>query len=350
VKEHRVDIGTLARRLQNASSNMVLGQVSDGGLRYTARAVGAFSSVESIGELPVDGRGLLLRDIAEITYEEPPIAYGRHLDRKYAVALTVYKESTANTVETANAVMRVINEDIAADPLLQGIRLFMWENQAQMITDGIDGLKTSGLVGGLLAVLVLYLFLRRLDSTSIVSLSIPFSVLAACAVLYFMGKNLNILSMMGLMLGVGMLVDNAIVVLESIDRTHRDERDTQRAALHGASRVAMAVTASTATSLIVFRAHRLVGRGGDRHLAVPHLLAVLGAHPHPSRIRPLPQGEAHAAGGVGYVARGALRPPAGLDASPTEGGRRDGARRADLRLRPVHARHHRNRHVLGQQE
>src|SRR5688572_17344865 len=252
VKAHNVDIGALVERLRTASGNVVLGRVDQGGLRYTARAVGSFKSVEAIGDLPVDTRGLRLKDIAIITYEEPPIRYGRHLDHKPAIALNVYKESTANSVEVATEAMRVIREDIAADPLLQGIEIFTWDDQAQMITDGIDGLRIAGLIGGLLAVAVLFFFLRRFDSTFIVSLAIPFSVIATSGVLYFMGKTLNILSMMGLMLGVGMLVDNAIVVLESIDRTHRTERDTKKAARIGAGRVAMAVIASTCTSVIVF--------------------------------------------------------------------------------------------------
>jgi hydrophobic/amphiphilic exporter-1 (mainly G- bacteria), HAE1 family len=252
IKEHRVDVGALIQRLQASSANLVLGQIQDGGLRYTARALGAFQSVEQIAELPIDERGLRLGDIAEITYEEPPIGYGRHLDGKYAVAINVFKESTANTVEVVHAVNKVIHEDIGSDPLLKGIKLFVWDDQAEQITSGINGLTSSGMVGGLLALLVLYFFLRRLDSTIIVSLSIPFSVIAACGVLYFLGKTLNILSMMGLMLGVGMLVDNAIVVLESIDRRHREERDTKKAALEGAGHVAMAVLASTCTTLIVF--------------------------------------------------------------------------------------------------
>lgn len=252
IKTHGVEIGDLLQRLQGASANLVLGQIEDGGLRYTARALGAFQSVEQISTLPINDQGLRLADIAEITYEEPPIGYGRHLDGKYAVAVTVFKESTANTVEVVHAVMDVIQNDIGKDPLLKGIKLFVWDDQAKQITSGINGLTSSGAIGALLAVLVLYFFLRRFDSTFIVSLSIPFSVVAACGVLYFMGKTLNILSMMGLMLAVGMLVDNAIVVLESIDRRHRDEPDPKKAAFLGASQVAMAVVASTATSLIVF--------------------------------------------------------------------------------------------------
>ena len=252
VKAHNVDIGDLIRRMQGASSNLVLGQVNDRGMRYTVRAVGTFRSVDEFKNVPINDRGLRLGDIADIRYEEPPIDFGRHLDGRYAVALNVFKESTANTVEVVRAAMKVINEDIARDPLLQGIKVFTWNDQAEQITNGVNGLTSSGFVGGLLAILILYFFLRRLASTSIVALSIPFSVIAACGVMYFTGKTLNILSMMGLMLGVGMLVDNAIVVLEAIDRRQRDEPDTKKAALEGASSVAMAVTASTLTTLIVF--------------------------------------------------------------------------------------------------
>jgi len=252
IQEHDVDVGRLIERLRGATSHLVLGQIDDAGLRYSARALGAFESVEAIGDFPVDERGLRLSDIAEITFQEPPIRFGRHLNREYAVALEVYKESTANTVDVVTSVMRVIEEDINRDPLLQGVELFVWEDQAEQIVNGIDGLRRAGTIGALLAVLSLYFFLRRLDATVIVSLSIPFSVIAACCVMYFLGMSLNLLSMMGLMLAMGMLVDNAIVVLESIDRRHRDEPDTRRASLDGARQVTMAVTASTATTLIVF--------------------------------------------------------------------------------------------------
>jgi HAE1 family hydrophobic/amphiphilic exporter-1 len=252
VKQHRVDVGRLAGLLDGISANTVLGQATEGGLRFTVRSLGTFSSVEALGELVVDERGLKLSDIAEINYEEPPIAYGRHLDGHDAVALMVYKESTANTVEVVRAVNRVMAEEIDNDPLLEGINLFVWEDQAEQITAGIDGLRKAGLIGALLATLSLYFFLRRFDSTVIVALSIPFSLVATCGVMFFAGGSLNVLSMMGLMLAVGMLVDNAIVVLESVDRRLRDQPDRRRAALEGAGQVVMAVTASTATTLIVF--------------------------------------------------------------------------------------------------
>jgi HAE1 family hydrophobic/amphiphilic exporter-1 len=252
IKAHNVDVGALIQDLQGASSNLVLGQIEDGGLRFSARSLGEFKTVQEIGELQINTQGLRLIDIAELSYEEPPYRHGRHLDLKFAIALNVYKESTANTVDVVRRVMSVMESDINSDPLLQGITLFVWENQADEITGGLNGLLRAGVIGALLAVLSLYFFLRRLDSTTIVALSIPFSIIAACCVLFFMGKSLNILSMMGLMLAVGMLVDNAVVVLESIDRTHRVEKDRKKAALVGARQVAVAVSASTLTTLIVF--------------------------------------------------------------------------------------------------
>ena len=252
IKAHNVDVGQLLETLRRSAENLVLGEVREGGLRYTARALGGFASVDELRDLVIDPRGLKLSDVAEVTYEEPPLDYGRRLDGKDAVALTIFKESTANTVETAQAVMRVIEEDIGSDPLLQGVSVFVFDDQAEEILNSLNGLTRSGMIGALLAVVVLYFFLRRLGSTLIVSLSIPFSIIAACGVLFFLGKSLNILSMMGLMLGVGMLVDNAIVVLESIDRRQRGEPDPEKAALGGAAQVALAVTASTATSVIVF--------------------------------------------------------------------------------------------------
>ncbi len=252
VKKHNVDVGALIAQLRGASSNLVLGQIEDGGLRFSARALGEFTSVEEIGNLIINDRGLKVRDIAELSYEEPPYPHGRHLDRQFAVALEVFKESTGNTVDVVRSVMSVIQNDINNDPLLQGVSLFVFEDQEEEISGGLHGLLKAGNIGALLAIFSLYFFLRRFDSTLIVSMSIPFSIIAACGLMYFMGKSLNVLSMMGLMLAVGMLVDNAVVVLESIDRVHRTEPDRKKAARIGADQVAVAVSASTLTTLIVF--------------------------------------------------------------------------------------------------
>ncbi len=252
ITEHGIEVSDLVRRLQSASVEMVLGQVDQAQSRYSVRGLGSFDSLEELGAISVGVGGLRLEDIAELSYQEPPIGYGRHLGREQAIGLSVYKESTANTVEVVDAVMATIEQDIDADPRLQGIELFVWENQADEIRAGVEGLRRAGLIGSLMAIVCLYAFLRRMSSTLIVALSIPFSVIATCGVLFFLGKSLNLLSMMGLMLGVGMLVDNAIVMLEAIERRQLDEPDPRKATLQGARSVTVAVVAATATSLIVF--------------------------------------------------------------------------------------------------
>lgn len=252
LRAHRLDLETLVRRLQSANLSLALGPVEDGGRRLAARATGAITTLDEVRALAVNAAGLKLADVAEIRYEEPPVEFGRRLNLAPAIALEVFKESTANTVEVAEAVMRTIKEDIGADPLLQGVNVFVWEDQAREIRSGLEGLTGSGIEGALLAVGVLYFFLRRWDSTLVVSAAIPVSLLMTTGVMYFAGANLNVLSMMGLMLGVGMLVDNAIVVLESIDRRQRAGDAPAEAALRGAREVSMAVVCSTLTSVIVF--------------------------------------------------------------------------------------------------
>ncbi|HSF20360.1 MAG TPA: efflux RND transporter permease subunit [Vicinamibacteria bacterium] len=252
IAEHRVDLGELARKLMGANRNVSLGKLDGEGRVIHVRSFGAFADLEEIERFPVNDRGLLLSDIADITHREPPIGIGRHLDGRYAVALSVYKEATANTVETARRVTKLIEGSIAGDPTLRGISLFVFDDQAAEITKGLRGLMTEGLLGGALAMVVLFLFLRRIDTTIIVGLAIPMSIISTAVGLYFLDKTLNVLSMMGLMLGVGLLVDDAIVVLESIFREHLGGADAKTAAVSGARKVWGAVFASTVTTAIVF--------------------------------------------------------------------------------------------------
>ena len=249
---HRVDLGEVTERVSGMNRNVSLGRIRTDGVVTPVRGFGALSAIDEIGGLPLNDRGLTVADIAEVTYQEPPIPFGRHLDDETAIGLTVYKSAEANTVEVATAVTELIEAEIAADPALSGINLFVWEDQAEEITSGLSGIRTEGLLGALLAVLVLFLFLRRVDTTSIVSLTIPMSIIATAIVLYFAGRSLNVLSMMGMMLGIGLLVDDAIVVLESVVREHGRGIPAKVAAISGAQAVSGAVIASTVTTAVVF--------------------------------------------------------------------------------------------------
>ena len=249
---HRMDLGEIADRVSNMNRNVSLGRIRADGEVTPVRGFGALTAIDEIGSLPLNDRGLRVADVAEVTYREPPIPYGRHLNDEAAIGLTVFKGAEANTVEVATAVTELIEAEIAADPALRGINLFVWEDQAEEITSGLAGIRTEGLLGAILAVLVLFLFLRRVDTTSIVSLTIPMSLIATAIVLYFAGRSLNVLSMMGMMLGIGLLVDDAIVVLESIVREHSRGIPARPAAISGARAVSGAVIASTITTAVVF--------------------------------------------------------------------------------------------------
>ena len=190
---------------------------------------------------------------------EPELDYGRHLDRGRAIGLNVVKESGANTVAVAKRAQAVLR-DLERDPMLRGIRVITFTDQAEQIENSLAGLLQAGIVGAILATLLLFFFLRRLSTTLVVAGAIPLSLLAAAAVLYFGGRTLNILSMMGLMLATGMLVDNAVVVLESIHRHRGAGASRMRAALSGSREVLPAVISSTATSIIVFLPLVLGGR------------------------------------------------------------------------------------------
>lgn len=252
MREHQLDVGALIASLQQVNRNLSLGKIDQNGQVYHLRSLGGVEDYRALEDFPVPGTSLKLGDVARITYSEPVVDVGRHLEKQYAVALSVYKESTANTVDVARRVTNLINNELNHDETLQGINLFVFQDQAKEILNGVHGIQSSGIVGAILATIVLFFFLRRYDATLIVALAIPSSILAAMLVLYATGKTLNVLTMMGLMLGVGMLVDNSIVVLESIFRHYAMGKNALVAARDGANEVGTAVVASSLTSVIVF--------------------------------------------------------------------------------------------------
>ncbi len=251
LRRHRVDAGAVLARLEASNRNVSAGQLRHGGATWPLRVVNRFNSIEEIENLPINDKGLRVADIATVRYREPELNYGRHLDDTRAIGLNVIKDSGANTVDVARRAARALVE-MEADPALEGIQVLTFTDLAKDITNSIDGLLESGLIGALLATGVLFFFLRRITATLVVTLAIPVSLLATTAILYFTGRTLNILSMMGLMLAVGMLVDNAVVVLESIYRMRQKGMGRLKAAIRGSQEVLPAVVSATATSVIVF--------------------------------------------------------------------------------------------------
>lgn len=251
IASHGVDIARLGEQLQKANFALSAGQLTDGRLRYTVRPEGEFTSLEQIGNIVIDQGGVKLRDIAEIRYTDPELTYGRHLNQKFAIGINVFKETGANLVEVGERVTAEV-EQVKMLPEMRGIRLFVMQDSAHDVKSSLGDLLEAGAIGGLLSLIVLWLFLRDMRMTLIVTLSVPLSLCMTLAAMYFLGFTLNILTLMGLMLAVGMLVDNAVVVTESIftERTHTD--DPVKATLDGVNKVGMAVVAGTLSTAIVF--------------------------------------------------------------------------------------------------
>jgi HAE1 family hydrophobic/amphiphilic exporter-1 len=250
VIEHRIDINRLVATLRRSNFMITAGKITDGNSRFTVRPMGDLESIEDIGDIYV-GNNIRLRDIATINYQHPELTYGRHLNRRYAVGVDIYKEAGANLVDVTDRIIAEI-QLIKQLPEMDGISIYYMDNQAEGVTSSLSEIFKSGLIGGCLAVLVLFFFLRRLSTTFIVALAVPLSLLITLTFMYFTGISLNILSMMGLMLAIGMLVDNAVVVTESIHRHQMLGEPPQSAIRIGVREVALAITAGTATTAIVF--------------------------------------------------------------------------------------------------
>jgi HAE1 family hydrophobic/amphiphilic exporter-1 len=281
IAAYGIEVTDLRDLLTRSNFAVSAGRLTAGNQRLSVRPRGEFGSIEEIRNLVVSADGLRLGDIARIELRAPERNYGRHLDRDYAIGVQVNKTTGANLVDVTDRVIAEV-EEVGKLPQMAGINIFPLDNAGDSVRKSLSDLLNAGLLGGLLAVVVLYLFLRQLSTTLIVISSVPFSLLITLGALYFAGLSLNILSMMGLMLAIGMLVDNAVVVTESIFR-HRamDKERPFNATLRGVREVGLAVIAGTATTIIVF-APIIVGTKNDimvflTHVAVTIIVALLAS-------------------------------------------------------------------------
>jgi HAE1 family hydrophobic/amphiphilic exporter-1 len=277
---HGVDIAKLRSALEGANFSVSAGEVTGGQQRFLVRPIGEFQSLDDVRAFIVDAN-VRLRDIADVRLVTPDLTVGRHLNGRPGVGLDVFKSTGANIVDVADRVMVVVDEQRKL-PQLQGVDIIVLQNQSENIRSSLGDLRDAGLIGAGLALIVLFLFLRDWPTTLIVSLAVPFSLLITVAAMYFLGFSLNILTMMGMLLAVGLLVDNAVVVTESIFR-HRqlDGTDPISSTLAGVSEVGIAVLAGTLSTVIVFLPI-IFGEESEIsifmvHVAVPIVVAMLAS-------------------------------------------------------------------------
>ena len=259
----RVDEGKLAllglsiqdvnQRLRRENVNQAGGSLYEEEARYLVRANNEFEGLDDIMETVVvslEGRKVKVRDVAEVRRGHKQRDVITRFGGGEAVELAMYKEGDANTVQAARAIHNRLGRITRELP--EGIEVITGVDQSEFIQASIDEVLLNALLGGAIAMLVLLLFLKDPRTTLIIGVSIPISVVATFFLMYRTGTTLNIMSLGGLALGVGMLVDNAIVVLEAIFKHREAGKGAFEAARDGASEVGRAVAASTLTTVAVF--------------------------------------------------------------------------------------------------
>ncbi len=239
--------------IRNANLDLPAGKIEEGSFQMTLRAPAEFTDLEQIRNTVVgrrDGVVVTLRQIARVVDTYEVLSRIIRVNGEQGVRVAIRKQPGENTVEVAQQVLaevEAINEDF---PQIQVIPVI---NQGNFIERAIFNVAQSVLYGGSLAILVLLFFLRDLRSTLVISLAIPISVIATFAMLYVGGFTLNLMSLGGLALGVGMMVDSSVVVLENIFRRKQEKKeDPSTAAIRGAGEVSSAVLAGTVTTLVIF--------------------------------------------------------------------------------------------------
>ena len=277
---HGLNIYEMAQDLGRDNFSMASGHVKQGGSEYLLRSLATYRTVDELRGRPITDR-LTLRDVATISYEVPEEKFSVRVDGKPAVAVIILKEGEANTVDLGDRIVAEV-EAMKRDPVYEGLDMELFFNQGQVIQSQISSLGRGGQIGGLFAIMILYLFLKRMRMTLVVSASIPLSLLIALVVMYFAGESLNMITILGLVICVGLLVDNSIVVAENIYRHAQDGDTLRNSCIRGAGEIALAITMATLTTIIVFLPVALVEGEGQfflMRLALPisiSLLASLG--------------------------------------------------------------------------
>ncbi len=246
---------TVSKILSAQNFSMPVGYIEEGTAKYLVKVGDQFSDMDQISslvlfEIPTGDIGAVtLSDVAEVKMADNRDEMYAKINGNDGILLSFQKQSTSSTTDVSGKINAVIDEIEGSNP---NVHITALNDQGVYINIVIDSVLNNLLLGGILAIIILFLFLKDIKPTLIVAISIPFSLLAALTLMYFCGVTLNVISLAGLALGVGMLVDNSIVVIENIYRLRSLGLSAARAAVKGATQVAGAIAASTLTTVCVF--------------------------------------------------------------------------------------------------
>lgn len=264
LESQNLSMDEVSARIQNFNRNVSGGQISEMGMQYIVKGVSMLQTIDDFDNLIVGYKNVVavtegqsnsnrapifLKDVATVRLGNKEPVNIVHINGERCLGLSIFKETKYNTVKSVEQ----INEALTSiEKALPGYKLTRISNQGKFISAAIDEVQKTALLGILLAVVILFIFLRRFGTTLIVSIAIPISIVATFNLMYFNDLTINIMTLGGLALGAGMLVDNAIVVMENIFRNHENGMSVKEAAIKGTAEVGGAITASTLTTIIVF--------------------------------------------------------------------------------------------------
>ncbi|AUJ49637.1 efflux RND transporter permease subunit [Brachyspira hyodysenteriae] len=275
-----IDINSIVSLLSSENQNLSGGDTYEGVYKYTLRTMGEFTTPEDIENtvvaLKTNDTPIKLKDIGRVYQGYSDDSEIVKINGMPAISVSVNKESGGNSVNVSKAVKR----QLANLNLPEGVEYEILFNSADNVNEAINGVLDTAWQGGLFAVIILMLYLWNVKTVSIIAVSIPISIIITFTLMYFMGITLNIISLSGLVLGIGMMVDNSIVVLENIFYYRNNGYGKYSSAINGTSTVALAISASTLTTIAVFLPFLFVeGQTGQlfRDLCITVTVSMIGS-------------------------------------------------------------------------
>ncbi len=277
-KQGSVALDTINAEVRSARSSRSLGTLRNGARDSGIRSPAYRADEESYAALPLprtpanaannsvdatpwDGSTARLREVAEVTIHPTERRRGSRLDGRPAVNVSVYGDASASVVDVSAEIRKTL-DTLRADPLLGDMEVVVFVDQGEIILNTLGDLRNTGIIGGIIGILVLFCFLHRWRTTLAAAVCIPLSVLAACGVLFLRNEELNCVVLLGLVLGIGMLIDNAVVIVEAIQMRLQEGLKPADAARMGTREVGLATMASTLSSVIVFLP-MIIGEAGN---------------------------------------------------------------------------------------
>lgn len=267
LRAHNMSLSDISRRLAQENLNMPAGIAKQGKTEYIIRSLGWFKNPDEIARIPLgsfNGKLVSVGDVADVSDSHSETRLYTRYNGKPSAGIVITKQSGSNTISTADGVFARVEQ---IKKLYPQLKWGLASDQSKFIRDSVNNVRDSAIIGGILAILILLFFLRNIRSTLVVALSIPTSIISTFALLYMCGFTINTMSLGGLALATGLIVDDAVVVLENIFRhIERDKKSATEAAVSGTSEIVSAVVASTWTVMVVFLPLLLIqGQAGQMY-------------------------------------------------------------------------------------